>query len=53
MKTYHYIGFMALMCLGLTIMSALYELNMAAGAFGACCLMLASYAISDYKNYQK
>ena len=53
MKTYIYIGFMALLCLGLTIVSALYGLTMAAGAFGACSLILACFSISDYKNYQK
>ena len=53
MKTYIYIGFMALLCLGLTIMSALYGLTMAAGAFGAGCLILSCYAIMDYKEFKK
>lgn len=53
MKTYYYWTFMALLCLGLCIATACYGLNLAAGAFGACCLILACYAIMDYKEFKK
>ncbi len=53
MKTYHYWAVMALLSIALCVFTALYGLNLQAAVFGACGLVLACYAITDYKESKR